>query len=132
METVNNILIEDKQKRFNCPPQPLPQYSEYAKKKVLPSLNGLGSKSFSKLVKPPLRITSMRRTSVFDKLTIFGFSETFSRKIGQIAFKLLPWWADKLTFSLVLVLEKSETVEEKHDHFGLECEDSTLNSVGPD
>lgn len=106
MVTVNKLLSTEYGKRFKTPPQPLPTFSAYAGKRVLPSLNGLGTKSFEELANPLFSINSIQRTTVLDKLTRMGVSKSFATKIGKSALKIIPAASERVTFSLVLVLEK--------------------------
>jgi ubiquinone/menaquinone biosynthesis C-methylase UbiE len=106
METVNKLLPTEYGERFKSAPQPLPTYSAYAGKRILPSLNGLGTRSFERLVKPLFSIKSIERTTVLEKLTRLGVSKSFARKIGRSTLKIIPIVSERVTLSLVVVLEK--------------------------
>jgi ubiquinone/menaquinone biosynthesis C-methylase UbiE len=105
MDTVNNILVTDYGKRFKSPPQPPPTYSPFARKDVLPSLNGLGTKTFLALAKPLFTVVRLSRISLLGKLTRLGLSPATARRLGKMSF-LPPALAEYLTVSLVFILEK--------------------------
>lgn len=107
METVNKLLSTEYGKRFKSAPQPLPTYSAYAGKRVLPSLNGLGTKSFERLAKPLFSIKSIERTTVLEKLTRLGVSKKIAKEAGGSTLKIIPAASEYMTLSLAVVLEKA-------------------------
>lgn len=106
MATINAMLSSDYGKRFKTPPQPAPTYSELVRKRVLPSLNGLGTKSFRNLTEGLFRIERIDRITLVDKLTKLGFTETTASKVRTRTLKLMPAAADHLTMTMAIILER--------------------------
>jgi len=105
MDTVNNVLVTDYGKRFRTPPQPPPTYSPFAGKDVLPSLNGLGTKTFVALADPLFDVVRISRVTLLGKLTRLGVPPGTARRLGKLSF-LPSALAEYLTVSLVVILEK--------------------------
>ena len=105
MDTINNILVTDYGKRFKTPPQPAPSFSPYAGKEVLPSLNGLSTKTFLALAQPLFDVVHLSRVTLLGKLTRLGVPPHVARKLGKLSF-LPSSLAEYLTVSLVAVLAK--------------------------
>jgi ubiquinone/menaquinone biosynthesis C-methylase UbiE len=107
IDTINGVLVTGYGKRFRTPPQPRPTFSPYARKQVLPSLNGLGTETFTALASPLFRVVQIARVTLLDKLTRLGVPARWARKLGRLS--VVPSsFADYLTVSLVIVLEKKQ------------------------
>jgi ubiquinone/menaquinone biosynthesis C-methylase UbiE len=106
METVNQLLTTEYGRRFNTPPQPLPTYSVFARKRVLPSLNGLGTRDFLDLAKTGFHLKCLERVTIFHKLQKFGMSYNWTSYLSRATCKLVPMALEHMTVSLVIVLEK--------------------------
>jgi ubiquinone/menaquinone biosynthesis C-methylase UbiE len=106
MRTVNSMLTSEYGKRFRTPPQPPATYSKYARKRVLPSLNGLGTSAFVELTKGLFRIERIERITLMDRLTKFGFSVPAASRVKSMVLRLFRPASDYLTMSMAIVLQK--------------------------
>ena len=106
MNTVNSMLTTEYGKRFKTPPQPPPTYSKYAGKRVLPSLNGLGTPTFVELTKGLFRIERIDRITLMDRLTRIGLSTRAASRLKNTVIKLFPPATDHLTMTMAIVLQR--------------------------
>ena len=102
MRSINKILQSDYGKRFSTPPQSLGQFSKYAKKDVLPSLNGLSTATFLEVANK-FELVSLHKTPLMDKSPKKIKSLT---QLNLFFMRLFPWWSDHLSFNIVVILKK--------------------------
>jgi SAM-dependent methyltransferase len=107
METVNRILSSEYGKRFNTPPQPPPSDSPLNGRRVLPSLNGLGTKTLIELVAGSFSVVSVERVMLIDRLTKLRVPPAAIVRARTMALKRLPLdTLDHLTISMAVILER--------------------------
>lgn len=68
MVTINRILATEYGARFKTPPQPGPSHSPIDGRRVLPSLNGMGTESLLNLTGGLFTIQSLERLTLIDRL----------------------------------------------------------------
>jgi ubiquinone/menaquinone biosynthesis C-methylase UbiE len=106
MDTVNNMLASEYGKRFKTPPQPSPTFSALAGRRVLPSLNGLGTRTLVQITDSLFSIDSIERTTVIDRLVKFRVPRPATEFAKRIALRLVPAAADHLTLTMAVTLRR--------------------------
>jgi SAM-dependent methyltransferase len=107
METVNGMLSSEYGKRFKTPPQPLPTFSAVAGKRVLPSLNGLGTETFTALTNGLFSIKHIERITLIDRLTKLKIPQALTSRMKRFALQRFPSASDHLTLTMAVVIEKT-------------------------
>ena len=108
METVNHILSTEYGKRFKTPPQPSPSFSAIAGKRVLPSLNGMGTASLFAVTAGRFSVRDIERITLIDRLTKVRVPRGLIRSAKRAALaSLSPNALDRLTISMSVVLERA-------------------------
>ena len=118
METVNHILSTEYGKRFNTPPQPSPANSPIDGRRVLPSLNGLGTKALLGITQSTFSVRRMDRVTLIDRLTKVRIPQSMVTRAKAIALRTLPLAVlDRLTISMTVVLERGGLGQAIHDYW---------------
>jgi ubiquinone/menaquinone biosynthesis C-methylase UbiE len=107
MATVNALLDSPYGERFHTTPQPMPMFSKYARKKILPNLNGLGSSGFAELGRGLFEIERLEPVTFMDKLTKLRVPPAAAQRVKRAALSLLPFARDHLTLTLAVTCRRT-------------------------